>query len=181
MLCIAHAFIWLPVSFIPPHRKQFIELNSMPCIAHTTKIWTVFDAPVIANTLDIFDGSLTPPFAIIASHIVSWRVSDCSVALAASCSSEWSQNLYFYRLGTATSMLSMKDIDNWWSCSKWEGCMSQNIIYICFKIWALAPLQITASLCEGTIYLLLCCVITFQNKRQKLREHSCHDLCIVCS
>ena len=26
--------------------------------------------------------------------------------------SQWSQNLYFYRLGTATSMLSMEDIDN---------------------------------------------------------------------
>ena len=42
-------------------------------------------------------------------------------------------NLYFYRLGTATSVLSMEDIDNWWSWSKWEGCMSQNIIYLCFK------------------------------------------------
>ena len=29
------------------------------------------------------------------------------------------------------------------------------------KTSALAPLQITASLCKGTIYLLLCCVITF--------------------
>ena len=29
------------------------------------------------------------------------------------------------------------------------------------KTWALAPLQIHASLREGTIYLLLCCVITF--------------------
>ena len=24
-------------------------------------------------------------------------------------------NLYFYRLGTATSVLSMEDVDNWWS------------------------------------------------------------------
>ena len=48
----------------------------------------MFDASVIANVLDIFDGSLTPPFAIIASHTVSRRVSDRSVALAASCTSE---------------------------------------------------------------------------------------------
>ena len=48
------------------------------------------------------------------------------------------------------------------------------------KIWVLAPLQITASLCEGTIYLILCCVITFSNKCQ-IWEHYCHPhaLCIV--
>ena len=48
------------------------------------------------------------------------------------------------------------------------------------KTWALAPLQITASLCEGTIYLLLCCVITFSNKRQNLRA-LLSSSCIVCS
>ena len=48
----------------------------------------MFDASVIANVLGIFDGSLTPPFAIIASHTVSRRVFDRSVALAASCSSD---------------------------------------------------------------------------------------------
>ena len=67
---IAHAFIWLPVSFVLPHHKQFIELNRMPLIAHATKIWTMFYASVITNVLHILDGSLTPPFAIIASHIV---------------------------------------------------------------------------------------------------------------
>ena len=87
MLCITHAFIWLPISFVPPHRKQLIELNRMPFIAHATKTWTVFDASVIANVLYISDGCHTPPFAIIASHTVSRRVSDRSVALAASCSS----------------------------------------------------------------------------------------------
>ena len=87
MLCITHASIWLPVSFVPPHRKQFIELNSMPFIAHATKTWTMFDASVITNVLHISDGFHTAPFAIMASHTVSRRVSDCSVALAASCSS----------------------------------------------------------------------------------------------
>ena len=87
MLCIAHTFIWLPVSFVPPYRKQLIELNRMPFIAHATKTWTVFDASIIANVLYMSDGFHTPPFAIMASHTVSRRVSDCSVALAASCSS----------------------------------------------------------------------------------------------
>ena len=36
----------------------------MPCIAHATKIWTVFDASSIANILHLLDGFLTPPFAI---------------------------------------------------------------------------------------------------------------------
>ena len=54
MLYIAHTFIWLPVSFVPPHRKQLIELNRMPCIAHATKIWTMFDASIIANVLHLF-------------------------------------------------------------------------------------------------------------------------------
>ena len=54
MLYITHAFIWLPVSFVPPHPKQLIELNRMPCIAHATKIWTVFDASVIANVSHLF-------------------------------------------------------------------------------------------------------------------------------
>ena len=87
MLCIAHTFIWLHVSFVPPQRKQLIELNRMPFIAHATKTRTVFDASVIANVLYISDGFHIAPFAIIASHTVSRRVSDRSVALAASCSS----------------------------------------------------------------------------------------------
>ena len=95
MLRIAHAFIWLPVSFVLPHRKQLVELNRMSCITHATKIWTVFDASVIANIMHILDGSLTPPFAIIASHIVSRRLSDRSVALAASCNSD-KQTVYIH-------------------------------------------------------------------------------------
>ena len=74
MLYIAHTFIWLLVSFVPPHRNKLIELNRMPCIAHATKIWTVFDASSIGNVLHPFDGYFTPPFAIMASHIVSSKV-----------------------------------------------------------------------------------------------------------
>ena len=76
----AHAFIWLPVSFALPHCKQLIELNRMPRIAHATKIWTVFDVSFIANILHPFYGFFTSSFAINASHTVSQRVSDRSVA-----------------------------------------------------------------------------------------------------
>ena len=53
-------------------------------------------------------------------------------------------------------------------------------LYLFLKLRALAPLQIPAWLCEGTIYLTLCWVITFWNKRQ-IWEHYCHPhaLCIV--
>ena len=56
MLFIAHTFIWLPVSFVSPHPKQLIALNCIPYITHGTKIWTVFDASIIANVLHLFDG-----------------------------------------------------------------------------------------------------------------------------
>ena len=39
-------------------------------------------------------------------------------------------------------------------------CLSKNVFISQFKLWALAPLQIPASLCEGPIYLLLCWVMT---------------------
>jgi len=42
-----------------------------------------------------------------------------------------------------------------------KGACLKIIIYLYFENWALAPLQITASLYEGTFYLLLCCVTTF--------------------
>ena len=84
---IAYTLRWLPVYFVLPHRKKFCWLNCMPCIAHATKIGTMFDASVIANILDIFNGSLTPLFVIIASHTVSRRVPDHSIALVASRSS----------------------------------------------------------------------------------------------
>ena len=87
MLCVAHSFIWLPVSFVPTHHKQLIELNYMPFIAHATKIWTVFDASVIANVLHLFWRFFTPSFAIMASHTVLSKVSDRSVTFGPSCSS----------------------------------------------------------------------------------------------
>ena len=59
MMYIVHTFIWLPVSFVPPHRKQLIELNRMPCIAHATKIRTMFDGFVIANVSTFFDDFYT--------------------------------------------------------------------------------------------------------------------------
>ena len=70
MLYITHTFFWLPVSFVPPHRKRLTELNRMPSIAHATKILTVFDASSITNVLHLFWWFFTPPFVIMASHIV---------------------------------------------------------------------------------------------------------------
>ena len=64
------------------------------CVGLNMMNLKLFDASVITNILHIFDGFPTPPFAIIASHKVSGRVSDRSVALAASCSSVDCQNIY---------------------------------------------------------------------------------------
>ena len=88
MLCIAHAFIWLPVSFVPPHRKQLIELNRMPFIAHATRTWTVFDTSSIAKVLYISNGFLHHRLRLLHRTQFRERVSDHSVALAVSCSSE---------------------------------------------------------------------------------------------
>ena len=53
----------------------------------------------------------------------------------------------------------MEDIKiSWLLCWQWKYA-TQNIIYLCSKTRALAPLQIPASFCEGPIYLLLCWVI----------------------
>ena len=71
----------------------FIITNSslMPCITHTTKIWTVFDASVIANVLHLFWWVLLHHRLRLLHHTqFHWRVSDHSVALAASCSSDGS-------------------------------------------------------------------------------------------
>ena len=78
-------------------------------------------------------------------------------------------------------MLSMEDVDNWWSWSEWEGCMSKISFTSILKTWALAPLQISASICEGPIYLLLCWVITFLLKSTRWRAHChLHSLLLVC-
>ena len=87
MLYIVHTFIWLPVSFVPPHRKQFIELNRMPCIAHATKIWTVFDASVIANILHLFWWFLQHRLRLWHRTQFHRRASDRSVVFGPSCSS----------------------------------------------------------------------------------------------
>ena len=89
VLYIAHTFIWQPVFFVPPHRKWLIELNRMPWIAHATKIWTVFDASIIANFLRLFDNFLHHRLRLLHPTHFRRRVSDRSVALAASCSSVW--------------------------------------------------------------------------------------------
>ena len=95
MLYIAHTFIWLPVSFVLPRRKRLIELNRMPCIAHATKIWTVFDASSICKRFAPFlTDFLHHCLRLLHRTQFRRRVSDRSVALAASCSSGSSDNTY---------------------------------------------------------------------------------------
>ena len=89
---IAHTLVWLPVSVVLPHRKQFEWINRMPCIAHATKILTVFDAVIIANVLHLFDGFLHHRLRLLHRTQFQQRVSDRSVALAATCSSEHKVN-----------------------------------------------------------------------------------------
>ena len=82
-------------------------------------------------------------------------------------------NLYFYRLGTATSVLSMEDVDNWWSWSEWEGGMSQNIIYIYFKIelWHLCKSLLPSA--KGlSIYFYV--VSSPSQVSARTWEHYCH-------
>ena len=56
-------------------------------------------------------------------------------------------------LGTAYNVCSMEDIGNSWLLRwQWDHT-SQNYLSL-FQIWALAPLQIHASLCEGPIFLI---------------------------
>ena len=74
----------------------------------------MFDASVIANVLYISDGFHTAPFVIIASHTVSRRVSDRSVALPTSCSSDGS-SIPIYCVGQAqiqcpTKPLLLRDV-----------------------------------------------------------------------
>ena len=51
---LSHILIWLPVSIVLPHRKQFKRVNRVPYITHATKIWTVFDVSAIAIVLHLF-------------------------------------------------------------------------------------------------------------------------------
>ena len=92
----------------------------------------------------------------------------------------WSHNLYFIPWELLLMCLAWKIlITNGREVNKKGACLRISFTSV-LKTWALAPLQITAFLCEGTIYLILCCVITFSNKRQNLRALlSCW--CIVCS
>ena len=73
-------------------------------------------------------------------------------------------------MGTAYNVCSMEDIAISWLLCWQSKYATQNIIYLCFKTWALAPLQISASLCEGPIYLLLCWVITLLIKKHPLER-----------
>ena len=59
-----------------------------------------------------------------------------------------------------------------------EKHASQNNLISQFKLWAMAPLQIFASLCEGPIYLLLCNFYFYRvsifSYKAPTREYYCH-------
>ena len=93
---IAHTLIWLPVSVVVPHRKQFKWINRVPCIAHATKIWTVFDGSAVATFCTFFDGFWHQHLRLMHRTQFRQRVSDRSVALAAS----WSSDCYSFHQAT---------------------------------------------------------------------------------
>ena len=113
MLCSAHTFIWPPISFVPPHRKQLIELYCMPCNAHVTKIQTMFDASVITNILHLFDDFLHHRLRLLHRTQFHRRVSDRSVALAASCSSV-AMTLLCLMLVTLGPSAMISDLNRLW-------------------------------------------------------------------
>src|SRR4051812_17283547 len=87
MSYIAQAFIWLPIYVLLPHRKQLIELNHMPCIAHTTKSEPCLMARPSQMFYIFFMVFLHHRLRLMPRTQFRQRVSDRSVALAASYSS----------------------------------------------------------------------------------------------
>ena len=95
---------------------------------------------------------------------------------AQSQTAKYKKEFISYIIKQKLPMESKPLLSAWWpplACLAWKmlitdsrevnkkGACLKIIIYLCFKNWALAPLQITTSLCEGTFYLHLCCVTTF--------------------
>ena len=69
---ISHTpLIWPTVSFVLPNHKQFIRVNRMLYITHTTKIWPCLMHPLSQTACTFSDGDFTPSFVIIVSHTVS--------------------------------------------------------------------------------------------------------------
>ena len=84
---------------------------------------------------------------------------------ADSCSVVGELKLYFSIWEPPIAWVAWKILRNLGHCVDNES-MPPKIIISVFKAWALAPLQINASLCEGPVYLFSCWVILFLYKHQ---------------
>ena len=61
---------------------------------------------------------------------------------------------FIFRLGTAYDISSMESVGNSKSFSLVGWIHLPKCFYLYFSLWAMAPLQIPTSLCEGPFYLL---------------------------
>lgn len=61
---------------------------------------------------------------------------------------------FIFSLRTAYDLFSMEDIVNSYSFSLTRKSYHPKNVYLIFFLWALAPLRISAFLCEGPVYLL---------------------------
>ena len=66
---------------------------------------------------------------------------------------------FTFCFGTAYDLSSMEDNGNYRLFSLIGKAFLAKQFYTSINLWDLAPLQISASLCEGPIYLLLCWII----------------------
>ena len=62
---------------------------------------------------------------------------------------------FIFCLGTAYDISSMESVGSSKSFSLWEKYASQNVFISQFLLWALAPLQIPTSLCEGPFFYFM--------------------------
>lgn len=86
-------------------------------------------------------------------------------------------NFIFY-LGTAYDISSMESVGNYSVVFVYGKSMPLKKYIFQFKLWALAPLQIPTSLCEGTFYLLYAIFIfiwvSILSYKAPTREHYDH-------
>ena len=85
------------------------------------------------------------------------------IRLAVECESMVEKGINFiFCLGTAYDISSMESIGNYLIVFVDRKSMPPKMFYLHFLLWALAPLQIPTSLCEGPFYLLYAiCIFTW--------------------
>ena len=78
------------------------------------------------------------------------------IRLAVECESMVEKGINFiFCLGTAYDVSSMESVGSSKRFRWWEKYSSQNVFISQFSLWALAPLQIPTSLCEGPFFYFL--------------------------